>query len=691
MPMFEPQLPGTAGATLQLLRGYSADPTYSALVTRRREYLRSLDTEKLLGSDTPQVARLPDMALSTGGVVSEKYTQMLLRPSVVKRHLQPTGKLQRFLNAGPPPVQARGRGLVRRLDNRRAAPSTVALDNVLYFTGCAGTGKSHVLQELAARTIQASTNVRVVYIADCRAWAALDDWAQVSYLAAAIGLGFAADDEFSATVFRTLSLAEMTDPGMLALQLLDSVNRFCKARVDEAGRLLRVLFCIDAYSGQLPGISNVVQAIAQRSDVFFLAVSTTANEYVPVFANAAARIPPQYKDDEVKAMLAHYTTELFDTVARESMAANASLVEHLVNQNTAFHPGDMALLFERAAGATDFADFGKRISGFTTDYTGLDGASEETLRGLGSGLDRTCLRPVLSESAQQFAEAVFRLFFRLPTDQGSGDVKGLEKCGEQAEYNAHFQMFAADERGQGSPSELDFVSPRRANYVFNQVSKDACVFTAVSKRLGLGWRGRYEMAFACMLWMLRREGMDFLESCGSSSAHRLFGASPRTREDMRVDSLRPFAHGVSTVGYYSAANSAAACGPMRGLDFVTFQRREQGGLALFVLATGCEPVDIDYIMENCVYMVTPENSTVSALSPEECAIAGISEACRVAQHLGSPHSTVHLVVPDGAIRNVSHEAVTLPGPLALQLRLASIRSVLRKSALLPINKLPQFK
>ncbi|KAJ2097315.1 hypothetical protein GGI09_003899, partial [Coemansia sp. S100] len=239
MAMFESQQLGTAGATLQLLRGYSADPTYSALATKRREYLRSLDTEKLLGSDIPQVARLPDMALSTSGVTSEQYIQMLLRPSVVKRHLQPTGKLQRFLNAGPPPVLAMGTGLVRRLDTRRAAPSTVALDNVLYFTGCAGTGKSHVLRELAARAIHNSTNVRVVYIADCQAWAALEDWAQVSYLAAAISLGFGADDEFNAKVFQALSSAEMTDPGMLALQLLNSVNSFCKAREDENGRLLR--------------------------------------------------------------------------------------------------------------------------------------------------------------------------------------------------------------------------------------------------------------------------------------------------------------------------------------------------------------------------------------------------------------------------------------------------------------------
>ncbi|KAJ1923043.1 hypothetical protein GGI03_000577 [Coemansia sp. RSA 2337] len=684
MAMFESQQLGTAGATLQLLRGYSADPTYSALATKRREYLRSLDTEKLLGSDIPQVARLPDMALSTSGVTSEQYIQMLLRPSVVKRHLQPTGKLQRFLNAGPPPVLAMGTGLVRRLDTRRAAPSTVALDNVLYFTGCAGTGKSHVLRELAARAIHNSTNVRVVYIADCQAWAALEDWAQVSYLAAAISLGFGADDEFNAKVFQALSSAEMTDPGMLALQLLNSVNSFCKAREDENGRLLRVLFCVDGYSGQIPVISNIVQAIAQRSDVFFLALATTANEYIPAFSNAAARIPPQYKEDEVQAILAHYMTESFDAIARERLAEKESLVRHLVYQNTAFHPGDMALLFERAAGATDFTDFSKRIRGFTTDYSGLD---NETL--LGSGLDRTCLRPVLSESAHQFAEAVFRLFFKLPTDQGSGDVKGLEKCGVQAEYNAHFQMFSADERGQGSPSELEFVSPRRANYVFDQVSKDACVFTTVSKRLGLGGRGRYEMAFACLLWMLRREGMDFLESRGTYD-HRLFGAAPKTREDIRLDSLRPFAHGVSTVGYYSAANSASACGPMRGLDFVTFQRREQNGLASFVLATGCEPFDIDHIMENCAYWVRPEDSVMSTLSPEECAIAGISEACRVAQHMGRPLSTVYLVASEQACRNASRKSTALPGTLAPQLKLVSIKTVLRKSSLLPVNKLPQF-
>ncbi|KAJ2824457.1 hypothetical protein GGI24_003401 [Coemansia furcata] len=671
--MFEPQLPGTASATILLLNSYSIDAAIQTLVSDQREYLRSLDTEKLLNSDEPQVARLPDLALSTSGDISEHYTQMLLRPSVVKRHLQPTGKLGRFLSAGPPPVQALGTGLVRQ--PRRRVAAGAALDNVLFLTGCAGTGKSHVLQELAARAIHASSNVRVVYIRDCRGWAAMDSWAQVCYLAAAISRGFANDDAFNAAVLQTLSLAEMTDPGMLALQLLDSVNRFCKAHMDANGCPLRVLFCVDAYSPRFATVGSVVQAIAQRSDVFFLALATTANEYVPAFANAAARIPPQYREDEARAMLAHYMGESFDEMAR--MTKYASLVRRLVYQNTAFHPGDMALLFQRVAGAAGFDDFGNRLRGFTTDYAGLDSARESSW-----GLEGTCLRPVLSESAQQFAEAVFRLFFKLPA--GAGDLEG-------SEYDAHFQMFSADERGPGSPSELEFVSPRRANFVFDQVANDtSCLFTKVSKRLGLGARGRYEMAFACVLWMLRREGMYF-PTTRHTADHRLFGAAPRTREDIRNDSMLPFAPGISAMGYYAVAHGAT-CGPMRGLDFVTFQHCDQHSLASYVLATACDSVSIDYIMENCAYCVTSEDSTTveAAMSAEECAIAGISEACRVAHHLGR-ESTVYLVASDYARRNAGCCTIALPGPLATKLELVSIKTVLRKSKDLPVNGLPQFK
>ncbi|KAJ2735164.1 hypothetical protein IW152_001793 [Coemansia sp. BCRC 34962] len=690
--MSKPQVHGTAESTMQFLRDCRVDPDHCALVSGWRQCLASLDNENILESNLPQVARLPNMALSTGGVLSDPYTRMLLRPRVVKRHLAVDGKLRRFLDAGPPPVLACGTGLVRSRERGRMAPGRVALDNVLYFTGCAGTGKSYVLRELAARAMQSSANVRVVFIDDCRGWAALDEWAQVSFLVTALAVGFAMDEGFGAMVFQGLTLAEMTNPEMLSLHILDSVSRFCKTQVDEAGRPLRVLFCVDGYSVELAEIvAGVVQAIAQRSNVFFLALATTANEYVPRFAYAATRIPPQYSEDEALAMLAHYGAEMFDLLARERITAYESLVRRLVYQNTAFHPGDMALLFERAKGAADFKDFGRRIGGFTTDYAGLDDSGgEEAWRG--AGLERTCLRPVLSESAYQFAEAVFRMFFRLPMDQGSGDVGSMMKCGANSEYNAHFQMVGAGERGLGSPGELEFVSPRRANFMFDLVSRDECVFTTVSRRLGLGGRGRYEMAFACVLWMLRREGMDFLASRGASSDHRLFGGAPKTREDIRADCLRPFAPGVSVVGYYSAANAASSCGPMRGLDFVTFQRCGSHGLASFVLATGCDAVSVDYVMENCPYMVRSEDSAASVVaSAEECAIAGISEACRVAQHLGMPQSTVYLVVSEHAYRNASSHVAVLLGPLAPRLKLVSIKTVLQKSALLPVNELPQLK
>ncbi|KAJ2408935.1 hypothetical protein GGI10_004769, partial [Coemansia sp. RSA 2530] len=662
--MFKPQIPGTAESTMRFLRDCRVDPAHSALVGGWRQHLVSLETEKALESDQPQVTTLPNMALSTGGALCDQYARMLLRPTVVKRHLAVNGKLRRFLDAGPPPVLARGAGLVKSREGKRVGPGSAALDNVLFFTGCAGTGKSYVLRELAARAMQSNGSVRVVFIDDCRSWAALDEWAQVCFLAMALAVGFGMDEEFCATVFQNLVLAEMTSSEMLALQILDSVSRFCKTQAE--GRLLRVLFCVDGYSVELAGIvRGVVQAIAQRSDVFFLALATTANEYVPMFANAATRVPPQYSEDEALAMLAHYSAETFDPLARERITAYESLVRRFVHQNTAFHPGDMALLFERAKGAADFKDFGKRISGFTTDYTGLSDGNE------GAGLERTCLRPVLSESAHQFAEAVFRLFFRLPTDQGSGDVASMERCGASSEYNAHFQMVGAGERGVGSPSELEFVSPRRANFMFDRVSKDECVFTTVSRRLGLGERGRYEMAFACVLWMLRREGMDFLASRGASSDHRLFGAAPKTREDIRADSQRPFAPGVSVVGYYSAANAASACGPMRGLDFVTFQRSEPHGLTSFVLATGCDAVSVDYVMENCPYLIRPEDDALSVVaSQEECAIAGISEACRVAQHLGRPQSTVYLAVSEHAYRNAASHVAVLPGRLAPRVKLA---------------------
>ncbi|KAJ2579886.1 hypothetical protein GGH95_002876, partial [Coemansia sp. RSA 1836] len=647
--MSELQSPGSADATLQLLRGYTAAATFSLLVAERREYLSSTAMTKIFGSDSARVASLLSISLSpTTGAAVKRYTQMLLRPDVVKQHIQAAGgKLRRFLDSGLPPVLARGgTGLIKQRGVRKAAAllGTVANANILFWTGCAGTGKSHVLQELAARAISTSTNVRLVTIEDCRAWAALDEWMQVSYLASAISLGFAADEGFDAATFHALTVAEMTSPGALALQILHHVDRYCKARADDTGgRPLRVLFCVDGYFENSTMVVDVVRDIAQRSDVFFLALATTNNEYVPRFDKAATPVPPRYSDAEAQVMLDHYMTTVFEDAARTRLTSysNALDVRRLVLQYTAFHPGDMALLFQRAAGAANTEDFGSRASGFTTDYAGLDSAGgEQTWRGPGSGgLGRTCLQPELSESYYQYAESVFRLFFKLPADQGSGASTGLEQSGaaqQHPEYNAHFQLFSADERGPGSPSELDYVSPRRANFAFDQASRNACLFRAMGRRLGTSGRARYEMSYASMLWMLRREGLAFLSSCGATLDHRIYGAAPKTRQDIQTDISQRFAPGVSTVGYYTSAGSARSGGPMRGLDFVTFRRCDSSaGLALFVLATDCDSYDIDDVTDGYSYGKTLDDSCagpamlVAALSSGDRASSGISESRRV--------------------------------------------------------------
>ncbi|KAJ2900259.1 hypothetical protein IWW38_000603 [Coemansia aciculifera] len=711
------QSPGTSNDTLlHFLRGYTVDAAYSALTTKRKEYYGSTAMSKMLDSDSAQVATLLTATLSTTGVAGERYVQMLLRPAVVKRHVQQSdGKLRRFLDAGPPPVQTSGTGFlkVRRQPMAAAAPAPLgAGSNVLYFTGCAGTGKSHILRELAARALGTSANVRVVAIEDCWAWAALDDgWAQVSFLARAIGLGFAADNGFGAATFHALRVAEMTSPGMLALQILDSVDRFCKARVDAEGRPVRVLFCMDGFSDNKQGlVSDVVRSIAQRSDVFFLALATTANEFVPSFVNAATRVPPRYSDAEGQVMLDYYVATAFDNAVSEHMSAIAEkpLVHRVVEQNTAFHPGDMALLFRRVAGARDFDDFSRRASGFTTDYADLDNTNNEVWSGPGSGgslLRQTCLQPRLSETVEQVAEAMFRLFFNLSVDRGLliAATLGGSRGVLDAEYNAFFQLFLAGERGPGSPSELEFVSPRRANFVFDCLSRDisstssTSVFRMLSGRLGLGKQARYEMAYACVLWMLRREGLGFLSATGATCDQRLFGAAPDTRQGILANVSQRFAPGISTIGFHTTAGERYC---MRGLDFVTYRRCDSNSLASFVLATACDSDEIVSVMENCAYqMPTPDDAQgssplpplpVAMMSAEEMAFAGVLEASKVSRHLRKPQSTVYLVVSEGVFRNTAPKKVALPGPMGPRLELVSIKSVLRNSVFLPVNDLRQL-
>ncbi|KAJ2746865.1 hypothetical protein GGI20_001018 [Coemansia sp. BCRC 34301] len=658
-------------AILRFLRDYTVDATVRALAIKRRECLRGPALTRVFDSDMPQIATLPGDS-----------TSMLLRPGVVKRHVdQPLGKLRRFLDAGPPPVQTQGTGLVRQ-----RATGMGALSNVLFFTGCSGTGKSHILRELAGRAIGASASIRVATIDDCRSWAALDAWAQVSYLASAIGQGFSTDESFGASAFHALTVASMTSASMLALQVVDTVARYCKA----SG--VRVLFCVDGYSDTLGTVvCDVVQGVAQRSDVFFVALATTANEYVVRFANAATRVPPRYSDAEARVMLDYYVASAFDESARARLAscAYAPMVHRLVAQATAFHPGDMALLFKRTGGAADFDDFCRRSAGFATDYADLEAAGD-VWSGPGR-LRRTCLHPELSESADRSADAVFRLFFKLPVN--ASDVTAVENGSSlHPEYNAHFQLFAADERGRGSPSELEFVSPRRGNFVFDRAARDLCLFRAAGRRLGLGGRGRYEMAYACVLWMLRREGLSFLAARGATLDSRLFGAAPETRHAICADISQRFAPpGVSTVGYYTAGFGS----PMRGLDFVTFRRADSSspGLASFVLAMACDADDVASVMENCAYRMTVDGcfSDGMLLTPEETAFAGISEACRVAEHLGRPGSTVFLAVSEGVFRNSPTKVAALPGgPLAPRLELVSIKTVLKNSAVLPVHELAQL-
>ncbi|KAJ2557201.1 hypothetical protein EV175_001488 [Coemansia sp. RSA 1933] len=71
-------------------------------------------------------------------------------------------------------------------------------NNVLHITGCLGSGKSHVLREVAWRVLYGFKNARIVYIPDCVEWAGHNYEAQLEYFCKAVMIGLARDtDSFS--------------------------------------------------------------------------------------------------------------------------------------------------------------------------------------------------------------------------------------------------------------------------------------------------------------------------------------------------------------------------------------------------------------------------------------------------------------------------------------------------------------
>ncbi|KAJ1999993.1 hypothetical protein GGI04_004336, partial [Coemansia thaxteri] len=636
-----------APATLQLI---STRPGGAPQAGRRAAAVRSARTAALFDSDEPQMAAL------AGGAV-------LLRPGVVKPLLSAgSGRLRLFLDA---PLAA----AAPAADARAFVVAKRAPRNVLLLSGCAGVGKSHVLRELAARAASACANVRVVFVAGLQA--AGDAWRQLAVLEAAVRAALAPDADSALGVAGSPGDAAARHPLAAARLLLDRASRLCRAQTPRPGEPpLRILFCLDHHEPAAGFGADVARAIASHADVFFLALAPRGNRRVPDFGRCAVRIPMQFSEAEARAIIAHYASTVFDERAQESMRGYHEPMLELVAQATWFHPGDMDLLFRRVvAGSSDFADVERRAQAFATMFDDLEAECEKPQ------LQRSYLRPVLDEAAQRYATAVFRVFFGLAfsgTDVSSPD--GAD-WGGVAEPSPHFDAVRAGERGRGSPAAMEFASPRRASFVFRGLAAGdtARVFAGVSRHLRLGAQARYEMAYACVLWMLRHQLRGFPWP-GPTDARRVRACAPATREALRLASLRPFPAPARC--FYSNAAADGCANSMAGLDFVAL-RHCAGGVAPIVLAMEAEGVDIDFVMDCALDLAEDDLAEddlarlPNPLSPDERALAGIAEACRVARHMGAAPVTVYLATTDRAFRNATNRCASL-ARLNARLELVSI-------------------
>ncbi|KAJ2499720.1 hypothetical protein GGH96_003307 [Coemansia sp. RSA 1972] len=491
--------------------------------------------------------------------------------------------------------------------------------NVLLITGCAGSGKTHILHELAIRSVWKTEDVRIVYIHDFQTWARDSDAEAILYFVEKVKSAFIQDADFNDAL--QLGVHIGTTAGSICAQVLMAVKAYCIKKAKNSVPL-KVLFCIDNYcqakSSSLA--SKFMQMVCDYTSTMFVVAAVF--DARAIGNNRSVKLPHAYHRTEAAAVITvRLIHECTHSIARIWRVDQPRLLA-IVQRYTMFNPLEVTELFHYAKSARSINDFVQLASEFVCAF-------QSALPNLGSMHDFgfTCsdcdtVDYVNNSAKKTLLQAYFHLQARTPSHFQS------QNFADSAMMDYHpcirYNILA------DGHSVLQFSAPRMANYMLHCTFGDKCPLSEMSGLLGTSDQDRYDMAYAATMRLAQTPGPNIGDVVGPTTLHTLV----ETEAHDVYSEIRGLKRAVLGPQAVALVVQSEACGVRelsrtKGVDFGSRSATGESAMSYIVAGMVSSDGDMRAIMQALSINHMEAVGNAVPMSPMKRVVTGVNEALKL--------------------------------------------------------------
>ncbi|KAJ2725811.1 hypothetical protein GGI07_001018 [Coemansia sp. Benny D115] len=607
------QNPSSVSASAGYLRRIAAGDSAQRMAERLRRDINDLKNESSIGlttTRTPFIRRLTNVAIpilpfdydTAPNEVREM--DLMFRPQVTLDTLNTrsqnnrpslTSRITTFFNApaahpkpSQPMVQFQKlkRGQERQNDTpvnaSQLQETAVAPKSAMLLAGCAGSGKSHIMKELAVRAMYDNPNVRVVYIANCEEWVDTNRYIQlfdnggvldniseahqrmvacIGYLIRAIKIAFALDKEIDDLV-ADIVLQQSLDIASLATTILTRLESVCMKRAASGCQPFKVLFCIDNFNATDPRPPGMDRDNKARADVyevvkkifnstaFYVILANHGNPEFRIGTSDLCTISCRYTDDEGRCMVERLIPEKSQTYGRIEKIDFGDSLLMFVREHSWLNPRDVYELCNYVnATPGRIRDISSLGYSFVRERATIDEFREYFDAEDFSDVQST----IIAKENQTVWDIYFSTYSKSITSQSSRD-RWTSNI-----FNAFVQPPTTSVFGQICNSKVAYyTSPRVANLIYSMYFSTKPYHIDFSKLIVGQAYERYATAYVVALYNLRFNDADALEITKIAELKNMLNSPYSERKSKKI--------------FHMHSNGTEQLSNINGLDFIRIHK-----------------------------------------------------------------------------------------------------------------------
>ncbi|KAJ1756223.1 hypothetical protein LPJ69_004851 [Coemansia sp. RSA 1752] len=552
-----------------------------------------------------------------------KSVQLLLRPAItLSAHVFP--RVSDFLDC---PIETTGDydpmlvNIESKAEKDISEATSVAANtnNVLLVTGCAGSGKTHILHELAIRSVWKTENVRIVYINDFQTWALDSDAEAILYFVEKVKSAFIQDTDFNDSF--QLGVHIGTTAGSICMQVLMAVKAYCLKWASN-NVPLKVVFCIDNYcqakSSSLA--SKFMQMVCDYTSTMFVVAAVFDARVIG--NNQVVKLPPAYHRTEAAAVITNVLIrQCTHSIARIWRVDQPRLLA-IIQRYTMFNPLEVTELFQYAKSARTINDFVQLASEFVCMFqSALPNLGFVHDFGFANNSDGDTVDYVNNSAKKTLLQAYFHLQAKTPSHFKS---QNFSNTAMMDNHPCIRYSILAD-----GCSVLQFSAPRVANYMLYCTFGNECPLVEMSGLLGTSDQDRYDMAYAATQRLAQTPGPNIADVVGPATLHTLV----ETEAHAVYSEIQGLKRTVLDPRAVALVMQSEACGvnePSRtkGVDFGSRSSTGESDMTYIIAVMVSSDGDMRAIMQ-ALSTSSAEAGNAGPMSPTKRVLMGVGEALKL--------------------------------------------------------------